>query len=74
MDFADWSVSTPPWGNEDTPAAVMERPLEHWRWLLGQQRRSGTGAADEDGYEQYEPVERIVVPLEPAATSPFMDR
>jgi hypothetical protein len=51
----------------------MERSLEHWRWLLEQQRRSGIGAADEDGYEQYEPVERMVVPLEPAATSPFMD-
>ena len=26
-----------------------------------------------DEYETFEPVVRIVVPLEPAATSPFMD-
>jgi hypothetical protein len=38
-----------------------------------QHRPGGNGAADGDGYEHYEPVERIVVPLEAAATSPFMD-
>jgi hypothetical protein len=47
-------------------------PVEHWR-LLTQRRPSGNEAADEDGYEYYEPVERIIVPLESAATSPFMD-
>jgi hypothetical protein len=73
MDFVVWKASAPPWGRADMPAAVMARPAEHWQWLLGQQRRSGNGAADEDGYETYEPIQRIVVPLESAATSPFMD-
>jgi hypothetical protein len=67
-----WNASAYPWGRADTPAPILEMPVEHWG-LLAQRRPGGNGAAFEDGYEFYEPVERIIVPLEPAASSPVID-
>ena len=72
MHTTIWNASAYPWGRADTPAPILGMSVEQWR-LLTQRRPGGNGAADEDGYEYYEPVERIIVPLEPAASSPFMD-
>lgn len=67
-----WQETTPLWVDTMGPRPVDGVVPDEWRrfvaWRLG-----GDGAALMDGYECYVVVERIVVPLEAAASSPFMD-
>ena len=66
MTGSPWTIPT------DRPASVpFEWPVAHSsteRDLRSERIRRGR-----DDYETYEPPQRIVVALEPAATSPFMD-
>lgn len=72
MSMSVWNESSPVWVDPAGDDLADGITPGQWRrfvaWRLG-----GDGAALVDGYEQYVPVKRIVVPLEAAATSPFMD-
>lgn len=72
MSMFVWQESAPVWvdgvGQHPVDGVVPDQWRRFVAWRLG-----GDGAALVDGYECYVPVERIVVPLEAAATSPFMD-
>jgi|GraSoi_2013_60cm_1033757.scaffolds.fasta_scaffold134998_2 hypothetical protein len=67
-----------PWTEMNSLAERASHPAPRAEWydelrsqLIQSEGSRETGA--DVGYERYEPVVRIFVPLEPAATSPFMD-
>jgi hypothetical protein len=72
MQMLVWQESARAWANETDRIPARGIAAAQWRrfvaWRLG-----GDDAALVDGYDHFVPVERIVVPLEAAATSPFMD-
>jgi hypothetical protein len=68
-----WTVPAPPEAVYDPWAASTEWPFASRLDVTSAHAGSGSEAAPADDYEYYEPAQRIVVALEPAATSPFMD-
>jgi hypothetical protein len=68
-----WTVPRNPRTASSSRTTGIMRSSERWMAMVLAHPANGSVDAVSDDYESYEPVRPIVVALEPAATSPFMD-